>query len=231
MNCIREISRRLDRGRRISVLTMAGCLAFAGQLSAQQVSLSGRVGSLGLGTDLALRVSDRVGARVGLNALSFSFNGEEEDIRYEFDVGLLTGTFLGDLYLSQSGFRLTAGVLANHNKLDLEARAQSDLEIGDHTYSDVEVGKLTGRLDFRNASPYIGLGFDSSVRKEKGLGFVVGVGVLLQGSPRVVLEADGPVANDPEFQADLAREEEEIQDDVSFFKVYPAISLGISYAL
>ena len=54
-------------------------------------------------------------------------------------------------------------------------------------------------------------------------------GVLLQGDPKVTLTADGLLANDAAFLADLATEANELADDVDALKVYPVVSLGFSF--
>lgn len=231
MTSIRETFKRLRPNWTISASVFVCALMFPVVCQAQDVSLIGRVGSMGLGGYVSVDVQQKVGLRFGVNAFSVSFNGREEDVEYQFDLGLLTGAVLADVYVSQSGFRITGGLIRNGNKLDLDARAQSDLQIGDHTYTDAEVGRLTGRLDFRNLNPFVGIGYDSAHPKASGVGFMVGVGAVLHGSPRVSLKADGPIASDAQFQADLVREEQQIQDDVSFFKVYPALTLGVSYKI
>ena len=45
----------------------------------------------------------------------------------------------------------------------------------------------------------------------------------------VTLEADGLLAEDPLFQASLEQERQELEDEMSDFKAWPAISLGFFY--
>ena len=64
---------------------------------------------------------------------------------------------------------------------------------------------------------------------DKTWGFVFDLGIMLQGSPDVGLASSGPLANDPTFKADLAKEEKDIQDDADVFRIYPVLAFGISY--
>lgn len=86
-------------------------------------------------------------------------------------------------------------------------------------------------MDFKKVSPFFGFGIDTSLGKRKGLGFLFEIGVVLQGSPRVDLSADGPVKDDPAFLVELGKEEQSIEDDLKFFKVYPVIALGVTYKI
>lgn len=229
MRFMREIF-RLPSAAILLGIVLTSAIA-ADCVQAQSLAVGGRVSTLGLGVEGSFTMLDRIGARVGVNALSFSVDGEADDIDFVFDVDLLTATFLADVYLTRGGLRVSAGLVSNENKLGLVAELQEDVEIGDSTYSDVDVGDLIGKIGFDDVKPYLGVGIDSSLNKGGGLGFIVEFGVLFQGSPKVLLEADGPVSNDPQFLSDLAKEQEDISDDLSFFKVYPVIAVGISYHL
>ena len=51
----------------------------------------------------------------------------------------------------------------------------------------------------------------------------------IRGSPNVTLRATGPFANDPALLADLALEEEEIEDDLDVVRLYPVLSFTLYY--
>jgi hypothetical protein len=58
------------------------------------------------------------------------------------------------------------------------------------------------------------------------VGFFLDAGVAFQGPPSVELtSATGLVA-----QADLDAEITDFEDDISFFKYYPVVTLGLSFA-
>ena len=52
---------------------------------------------------------------------------------------------------------------------------------------------------------------------------------MFQGVPGVSLTADGTMSGNPAFQADLAKEEADVQDEADKFQFYPVLSIGISY--
>jgi hypothetical protein len=57
------------------------------------------------------------------------------------------------------------------------------------------------------------------------------MGVLLQGSPKVDFSADGLIADDAGFIAELKREEANAEKDLEAFQVWPVISVGVSYRI
>ena len=61
------------------------------------------------------------------------------------------------------------------------------------------------------------------------VGFAVDLGVAFQGEPDVQLSASGPIASLPQFQADLAQEEQNIQEDAKPFRFYPVLSLALVF--
>jgi hypothetical protein len=53
---------------------------------------------------------------------------------------------------------------------------------------------------------------------------------MFQGSPEVTeLQATGSLANNAAFIAELERERQEVEDDISGFKVYPVLQLSLGY--
>jgi hypothetical protein len=55
-------------------------------------------------------------------------------------------------------------------------------------------------------------------------------GVLWQGEPEVTMNTTGLLANDPTFLAFVETERLQLQDDISNFKAWPVISLGIVFS-
>jgi hypothetical protein len=91
------------------------------------------------------------------------------------------------------------------------------------------VGALSGKVDFDDIAPYVGIGWDTTFGKDNCFGLVFELGVLYQGSPDVNLVSSGPIASDPTFQAELAKETAALQDDLDEYKFYPVVAVGLSY--
>ncbi|HSM16102.1 MAG TPA: hypothetical protein VK845_03765 [Gemmatimonadales bacterium] len=115
------------------------------------------------------------------------------------------------------------------SSFDLTGELDGPVDIGGTTYTPAEVGNLTGTLETRDVSPYIGLGFGNPATSR--VGFFVELGVAFHGNPKASATADGPIASAPGFQQDLDREIQDITDDVENFIVYPVLSIGVSIGL
>jgi Na+/H+-translocating membrane pyrophosphatase len=64
--------------------------------------------------------------------------------------------------------------------------------------------------------------------REKQVGITFEMGIVDQGPPKVSLDAYGPIASDPDFQADLAAEEAELRESVDDLDIYPYASFGVA---
>ena len=105
-------------------------------------------------------------------------------------------------------------------------------------------------VDITNSvSPYLGIGGGNAVAKGKGFGFWWNLGVVFSGSPNIELEgelADAQVRDELDDESaevvertleevreakdeEIEEQEDDIQDALDFFKIYPVLSLGISY--
>jgi hypothetical protein len=187
------------------------------------------ISTLGLGVEGTAQILPKLNARLGMNYFPYTYSAEQDDVDYDIDLNLFSGSALLDWHPFAGVFRISAGLVLNGNKLDMEARPKEPVEIGDIEYDPADVGTLSGEIDFNSVAPYVGIGWGNAVGKDKRWGFVCDLGVVFQGSPDVSLAASGPIASDPTFQEELAREEENLQDDLDVFKYYPVISFGISY--
>lgn len=201
----------------------AGCADSGG------LAISGKAGTLGLGGELTTAITSNVNARVGLNTLDFDYDYDFDDVDY--DVGLDFSSFsaLVDWYLFDSSFRISGGLISMDHTLDLDAKPSENVDIGDGTYTPAEIGTLSGDVEIDGVAPYIGIGWGNPMAPNKKWGFYCDFGVAFTDSPDVSLTSNGTLASDPTFQANLAKEKQEIEDDMEPFKFYPVLSLGIYF--
>ena len=206
----------------VLLLCVAGCSDWGG------LAISGKTGTLGLGGELTTGVTENVNARVGLNMLDFDLDGEIEDNEYEIGLDFSSFSALVDYYVFHGSFRISGGVVSLNHELDLEAELDEDLDIGDNEYTPAQVGTLSGSVDIDDLAPYVGIGWGDTLGRNKRWGFYTDFGVAFAGSPEVRLSASG-AGSVPGLAADLAREEDEIQDELDVLKFYPVLSVGLFY--
>ncbi|MEA3368944.1 MAG: hypothetical protein U9Q24_01100 [Candidatus Ratteibacteria bacterium] len=196
---------------------------------AQSNSLGVKISTLGLGLEAERSFSDSIGGRLGVNYLTYDYSGTEDDIEYDFELNLKSLSALLDWHPFQGSFRISGGAVFHGNTIDANAKSAETFDIGNSTYTGAQVGTLTGKIDFENIAPYLGIGCDTSFGKDKSFGFLFELGAIYQGSPKVALSADGPIATNAAFQNELAAEEKDLQSDLDAFKIYPVVAIGLSY--
>jgi hypothetical protein len=133
-----------------------------------------------------------------------------------------------DLYPFGGGFRLSAGLRNNKNRIDLAGTPTTNVEIGEITYTPAQVGTLSGTVHTKKSAPTFSLGYGGKLAKGFTFGFELGV--MMQGSPKIEnLTATGTLASNQAFQQQLALEEQRAEDDADDFKLWPVIQIGLAY--
>ncbi|MFC1637046.1 hypothetical protein ACFL5Z_19670 [Planctomycetota bacterium] len=201
----------------------------AGCTDSGQWAIGAKAGTLGIGGELTKKVATDINIRVGFNMLDYSFDDDIADIEYDIGLDLRSLSALVDWHIFDGPFRITGGVLSMGNQFDLDALINQNITIGDNTYTPAEVGRLSGRVDIEGAAPYIGIGWGNPVGRGRRWGFYSDFGVAFASSPDVVLRATGTMAGNPAFQADLAKEAQDIKDDLEDLEVYPVLSAGLYF--
>ena len=208
------------------------CIAFVSALSMTvaraDIGLNVKAGTLGAGVELSKSFGEKFSVGLGFNAYDFKTTDSSSDIDYDFNFDLQSVALLGHYHPFSGIFRLTAGALYNNNELKLTGKptAGSTYSINGVSYTAAQVGTLTGTLTFNSLAPYIGLGWGN--RPGGKLGLSADIGLLHQGSPKLALSATGALS-DPLLAADLEQERRSAEDDLSDFKWYPVVSLGLYY--
>jgi len=207
------------------------CLTVApGFADTGDIALGVKASTLGVGAEGTVGLLRGLNLRAGANVLWFDYEVNTSDIDYDLDVDLLSFPILLDWHpFKKSAFRISAGMLINQNEADAEASSQAIYTIGGTDYTAAEVGTLSGHVDFNEVAPYVGIGWGNAVGKNKNWSFSCDFGVVYQGAANIDLTASGPIASDPTFQANLAQERKELEDELDDYKYYPVISLGVTY--
>lgn len=212
-----------------TALLLMMCLGRTAWSQSARLAIAGKAGTLGLGGELSARILTDVNLRFGATALDLDLDGEVADIDYDFGLDLRTFPLMVDWYPFDDTFHLSGGIVLNESDVGLDARFSGSVEIGGRTYPASEVGTLSGDLSFDRVAPYVGIGWGNAFGSRRRWGFLSDFGVAFIDSPDVTLTATGPLASDPTFQADLARERGDLEDDIGDFKVYPVLSISLFF--
>lgn len=204
---------------------VAGMVAGPVALSAQ-FGVAGRVGTLGIGVEGAVGLSDRIVIRggVGLSTIeaSTTFDGIEVDLTLPeswYNVGI-------DLYLTNT-IRLGGGILFKPDDPTLIGTFAGPVDIGGRTFTPSEIGTLTGTIASEDKAAYALIGFGKHT--SSGIGLSLDIGAAFLGTPSVSLAAEGGSFSDPaELDARLEQEARDFEDDMkAYLRVWPILNLGI----
>lgn len=201
-------------------------LGFGSGALAEGRAIAIKAGALGLGVEYTHELTDRIAVRGGLNGSSLGYSDERSGISYDFDLVWDSLTVGIDFHPLKTAFRVSGGILGNHNRLDAVSRPVTDIVVGNTTYTPDEVGTLTARVSFAHTSPFVGVGWDWSRKKRRHFGMSFDLGVLDQGKPHVSLVGSGTLLGDPAFQADIEAERAQLADSLSGLNLVPYMTAG-----
>lgn len=209
----------------VVVLLICPITAFAGNWG-----LDLHAGTLGGGAEVNYVINPYLSTRLLFNRYNYGYNGTEQQVNYDFTLQLKSYAAMLDWHPFAGVFMVSIGYFSNKNEIDALGQPQNgSYIINGNTYPASQVGTLTGTVTFNSAAPYLGIGWSTLGTTSTGLGFEFDLGALFQGSPTAQLSANGSLSNNPQFESDLAQEQQQLQNDLNHFKVYPVVNFGLTY--
>lgn len=215
---------------RVLALGLAATAAAAISL-AQGIALAAKVGTTGVGADLTVGLARSLNLRLGAQAYTRSETRTEQEIEYDAKLELVSGELLLDVHPGGRGFRISGGAIVNGNAVTAVSSEDAVYTINGVQYPVGLVGRLRGRVDTNDVAPYLGIGWGNAVAPGGRWRFALDAGAFYQGKPKVSLTAHPiiPGLLPARFEQDLEAERQEIEDDLDSYRVYPVVSLGVSY--
>ena len=185
-----------------------------------------KVGTLGVGVDFSIPITDYLNARLNINGFSYSDTMTENGIDYSATATLLTAGLLLDYYpMASNAFRVSAGVYYNGNQLEGDADVNSAITLNGISYAVGNLNALAIETKANEVAPYIGIGWGNK-GNEKGWGFSVDVGAMYHGE--IGIDATVTTAL-PAVASDVEIERASLENDMSDYSFYPVIMLGVTY--
>ena len=194
------------------------------------VSITPEVSTIGYGLSAGFGVTPLFGVRVAAHTGSYSRDLHKESIEYNGKLKLNNYGGLVDLYPFGSGFRLSAGVFGNSNKIDLASKPGQTITVNGVAYHSAAIGDVTGDVKFNKTSPYGGIGWGTKP-SGRGFGLTFDLGVLYQGSPKVSVQPHptNPALVPASFYTNLETERAKTENDIKNYKYYPVVGIGLSF--
>jgi hypothetical protein len=216
--------------------SIAAALLFTGAAQAQ-VAVTADLGTTGAGFHLVVPMESNLNGRFGANMLNHNFDRNTNGVDYAIKGKLQTFDVLFDWYLREgSAFHLTGGLVYNGNRFDATAQANQlgKITLNGNTYTASDIGLLKGRIEYRKAAPYLGIGWGNALAATaKGhWSFNADLGAFFQGNPNVELGSYGCTVSKTVCDAlfkDVAAERLRLADDVDSLKLYPVLRASLNY--
>jgi hypothetical protein len=187
-----------------------------------------KVGTLGIGADLSRSIVPRVlNLRAGVSFFPYSTNFTDDGIDYRAKFKLGAVPVAVDIFPFKNWFRLGGGVVFNLTEVDGTGQTSTGFfKIGDNQYSAASIGQLKAILKANRTVPYFGIGFNNPIKRSGHWGFFLDLGALYHGTPSVRITTTQTI---PQLQADIAKQVQDVNDDIRDYKYFPVFQLGFSY--
>ena len=233
----------------VCLMIAAGSRAAAGQVLFAPNSNAGvafTVSTLGLGADVAVPVSETVNVRGGFRAFGLNHDFDNDGITFAGQLKLRSVSAHLDWFPLGGGFHVSPGVmLYNGNEVDADARVPGGdtFTLGNTSLISDPSNPVTGAaaVTFRSrVAPSMRVGWGNIIpRGNRRWSIPFELGAVFARAPMAVLSLGGnacasdgtncrSVAAEPQLQAEVQDEQDQLNDDLSVLKVIPVISIGFS---
>ena len=214
------------------ILAASGLLLCAGAQA--DVAVTADLGTTGIGAHLVVPMEKDLNGRFGINYFSHTTSKMVDTVNFNMKLTLNTYDILFDYYPTSSPLRVTAGVLYNGNKVEGQGtpNATGGYLINGVAFTVNDVGNLKGIVEYRKASPYLGVGFGNALTPNKRWNFSGDLGAILQGRANTQLAATGCTTSNGVcgvLATAVAAEKTAFTNSVNRYSVYPVLRVAVGY--
>ena len=205
-----------------------------------------KIGTLGIGFDGAVAVTDKSNVRVSADFFNFNHDFNNDGITLAAHLKLRSVTAQFDWFPTGGGFHVSPGLmLYNGNRVDADSFAPGGKQFtlgGENLMSNpANPVNGTARVAFKKVAPSIAIGWGNIVtRGNRRWTIPVEFGAVFSQAPTATMSLGGSaclangtncrnIATDATLQADLRKQEAKLNDDLSFLKIIPVFSFGFGY--
>jgi hypothetical protein len=205
------------------------------------------VGLLGVGIDAATPLSKHLNLSGGPNFFSYSDNLTSDGVHYDASLQFRSVEASLDWFPMAGGFHISPGALLyNGNKISANATVPGGqtFTLNSVTYMSSTANPVTGTgsVGFNKAAPDVTVGFGNMIpRSGRHFSVPIDLGFAYVGEPKVALNLAGTVcapdgsncqtiASSTAVEANVAAQQQKVQNDVSPAKIYPIFRLGAAFS-
>ena len=198
-----------------------------------RVAVGAQIGTTGLGAEVQVQASPMFTLRAGGDLFKYDEEAETDDYDYTADLDFSTISAFVDLHPFQNPFFVSAGVYLGERGVDVTGRPNQNVVIGGQTFTPTEFGTLVGQADFGSTAPFLGIGWNNTFRTAGPVGFKIVAGATFGSDPSVDLRREGgialPPSIQPQFDAEVEAEEQDLERELEDFKILPVLQAGVTF--
>lgn len=216
----------------LAVSAFIGTTSYADNITKSKLAIGANLGTTGFSLEGRTPLNDSLYGRIATNYFYYKHSMKKGSLDYKGKLNLLTVPLLFDYHpFPESGFRISAGIAYNDNKVTATATPNKPVKIYNTTYQPAELGTVKAKLTMTNKiAPVVAIGYDSSFINNKAWSFNAEAGIMYQGKEKIKISATGLAAQQQSTIDDLNRDVNAALKRVKkYLKFFPVISIGFKY--
>lgn len=215
------------------------------QSSDGRFAVGGKFSSLGVGVEGAMKLSQHFNVRAGGNFFDHDLTETRDGITYQAKIRLQTVEGHLDFFPFGGNFHVSPGLLYYHAtpvSANLNVPGGTSFTLGDTSFVSFPSDPVTGsaRVQLNTVAPSITAGFGNLIPRKSGKhwSFPFEIGAAFHGTPTIGIRLAGSACdqsgvcgsvNSPEVQTALQQEIHKRNNQISWIKFYPILSMGVGY--
>jgi len=214
-----------------TVITLGAALCSTAYAENAFVAVGPRVSTQGIGLEARAPIADGFFGRINGNYFQYNRNFNSGKIDLKGKLTLLSVPVMLDWHpFEGSGFRLSAGVAYNGNKLKATGKSEKGATLQGVFYTADQIGSVTSELKIGSTIAGIAsVGYDGSFINNSPLSFNCEAGVMYAGKPKLTVTSNGiggPIVKD-RIKKDASKGLKKME---KYLKFFPIVSVGVKYA-
>lgn len=215
----------------LALLTSAASGSYA--QTSSKFALGPKIGTQGVGIEARTPIVEGLYVRPGANYFKMKRNFGSGALEYKSKLTLFTVPLMLDYHpISGSGFRVSAGIAYNSNKVTATATPTATLKILGTTYRKVDLGTINAKLKLGSKiGGLVTVGYDNSLMNQSPWSFNAEAGIMYCGKPKLELSVTG-LAGQQQADVDRIRQDadKKLKKAKRYLRIFPVVSLGFKYS-
>ena len=209
-----------------------------------RIAIGTRLGTLGYGAQIATPITSRINLRGSANFFNFGYGIGVDGANYASELHLKSGMVSVDYYPFHSSFHVSPGfmIFKSTAGATMTVPGGNTFSLGDATYTSDPNDPVhgSGVMAFgRTFMPALTIGFGNMIpRHERSHWSVpVDLGLAYTGQNSMHINLAGSACQqgfcmsttDPTIQQNVVQEQNDINESMKRFKIYPILTSGVAY--